>query len=250
MPKYTTGELAKLCGVSVRTVQYYDTRNILVPTELSEGGRRLYSEEDLKKMKSICFLRDMGFPLNAIGELFSEENPEQVISLLMEQQEKVLREELAERQTKLELLEQMKRELKSITNFSVESIGDIAYAMENKKNMRKLHMILLFTGIPMDMIQLTTILIWIFGGIWWPFAGYVLIAIPYSIWITKYYFKRVAYICPQCHTVFKPVMKETFWANHTPTLRKLTCTCCGYHGFCVETYGAEKKDANKKGECV
>lgn len=45
MSKYTTGELAKLCNVSVRTVQYYDSRNILVPSELSEGGRRLYSEE-------------------------------------------------------------------------------------------------------------------------------------------------------------------------------------------------------------
>ena len=39
MSKYTTGELAKLCGVTVRTVQYYDTRGILIPSELSEGGR-------------------------------------------------------------------------------------------------------------------------------------------------------------------------------------------------------------------
>lgn len=54
MPKYTTGEIAKLCGVSVRTVQYYDTRGILIPSELSEGGRRLYSEDDYKKMKIIC----------------------------------------------------------------------------------------------------------------------------------------------------------------------------------------------------
>ena len=50
MSKYTTGELAKRCGVTVRTVQYYDTRGILVPSELSEGGRRLYSEEDLKRI--------------------------------------------------------------------------------------------------------------------------------------------------------------------------------------------------------
>lgn len=42
MSKYTTGEIAKLCGVSVRTVQYYDTRGVLMPSELSEGGRRLY----------------------------------------------------------------------------------------------------------------------------------------------------------------------------------------------------------------
>ena len=34
MSKYTTGEIAKLCGVTVRTVQYYDSRNILVPSAL------------------------------------------------------------------------------------------------------------------------------------------------------------------------------------------------------------------------
>ena len=37
MSKYTTGEMAKLCGVTVRTVQYYDTRGILIPSALSEG---------------------------------------------------------------------------------------------------------------------------------------------------------------------------------------------------------------------
>ena len=57
MSRYTTGEIAKLCGVTVRTVQYYDTRGVLIPSELTEGGRRLYSEEDLQKMKIICFLR-------------------------------------------------------------------------------------------------------------------------------------------------------------------------------------------------
>ena len=58
MSKYTTGEIAKLCGVTVRTVQYYDTRGILAPSELTEGGRRLYSEDDLRRMKVICLLRD------------------------------------------------------------------------------------------------------------------------------------------------------------------------------------------------
>ena len=54
-------------------------------------------------------------------------------------------------------------------------------------------------------------------------------------------FDKVVYVCPDCHTVFKPKRKEAFFANHTPTLRKLTCTHCGYHGFCVETYGKEEK---------
>lgn len=75
MLKYTTGEIAKLCGVSVRTVQYYDERGILIPSELSEGGRRLYSEDDYKKLKIICFLRDAGISIKSIGELLSESNP-------------------------------------------------------------------------------------------------------------------------------------------------------------------------------
>ena len=239
MSKYTTGEMAKLCGVSVRTVQYYDTRGILTPSELSEGGRRLYSEDDFKRMKIICFLRDAGISINSIGELLTEDDPRSVISVLIDQQEQLLREEVSERQAKLDLLDGMKRELKSVENFSVESIGDIAYAMENKKKMKQLHTILLITGLPLNIIQWTSIILWIALGMWWLFAAYVLIAIPYSVWAINFYFKRVAYICPQCHEVFQPNFKEALWARHTPTLRKLTCTCCGYKGFCVETYGKE-----------
>ena len=105
MSQYTTGEMAKLCGVSVRTVQYYDSRNILVPTALSEGGRRLYSEEDLRKLKIICFLRSMDLPINTIAELFSEKHPENVIGLILEQQEQTLSEEISQRREKLERLE-------------------------------------------------------------------------------------------------------------------------------------------------
>jgi DNA-binding transcriptional MerR regulator len=49
MPDYTTGELARLCGISVRTVQFYDARGLLHPSELTEGGRRLYTEADLRR---------------------------------------------------------------------------------------------------------------------------------------------------------------------------------------------------------
>ena len=234
MSKYTTGEIAKLCGVTVRTVQYYDTRGILVPAELSEGGRRLYSEDDLKRMKIICFLRDLGLPIDSISQLLSEDDPGSVISVLLEQQEKDLKEEIGERQEKLDKLETLRRELKSVETVSVESIGDVAYIMSNRKELKKIHMNLLISGIPISVFQWVSIILWIMKGFWWLFVIWAVIAIPYGVLGSRYYFKRVAYICPQCHTVFRPTFREAFFAVHTPVTRKLTCTSCGHHGFCVE----------------
>lgn len=234
MSKYTTGEVAKLCGVTVRIVQYYDTRGILAPAELSEGGRRLYSETDIRKMRIICFLRELGLPIDSISQILSEADSGSVISLLLEQQEQDLKEEISERQEKLEKLETLRHELKSKETISVESIGDIAYIMSNRKKLKRIHRNLLIGGIPITILQWAGIVLWIAKGWWWLFALWVVIFIPCAWWLSKYYFDHVAYICPQCHTVFNPIRKEALWAKHTPATRKLTCTECGHHGFCVE----------------
>lgn len=239
MSKYTTGELAKLCGVTVRTVQYYDSRGILIPTELSEGGRRLYTDDDLRRLRIICFLRDMGLPIDAIAQLLAEEEPGRVVELLLEQQEQAVRQELARSQSRLEKLEALRRQVKQQPDFSVESIGDIAYLMERRTQLKRVHTAMLLAGIPMSLLEVTGIVLWIVTGVWWLFAVYLLLAVPFGILISRYYFRRVAYLCPQCHTVFRPVLKEAFFARHTPSARKLTCTCCGYHGFCVETIGGD-----------
>lgn len=240
MSKYTTGEVAKLCGVTVRTVQYYDSRNILVPSELSEGGRRLYSEEDLKRMRIICFLRELDLPISAISRLLSEEDPGSVIDLLLVQQENLLRQEIGERREKLEKLERLQRELKSMESLSIETIGDVALIMENRKKLRKVRGIMLGVGIPLEIIEWGTLIYAINSGNWWPFAAGLALLIGGSVWMVGYYYKNVAYICPKCHTVFKPRLGEMFWAAHTPNTRRLNCTCCGHKGFCVETYGGEE----------
>ena len=245
---YTTGEIAKLCGVSVRTVQYYDDRGILTPSALSEGGRRLYSEEDVRRMHIICFLREVGLPINSISALLHEENPGSIISILLEEQEKTLREELSERQSKLELLEGIKRELREIERFSVESIGDIAHVMKQKQKMTKMRLTMVLTGLPVTALQLTAIILGITHGLWWTLAIWAAVAIPWGILISRYYFRRVAYICPQCHEIFKPTFKEIFWAYHTPRMRRLTCPACGRKGLCVEVYSEPARKENKSHE--
>lgn len=241
MSKYTTGEIARLCNVTVRTVQYYDSRGILVPSALSEGGRRLYSEDDLRRMKVICFLRELDLPISAISQILREEHPEKVISLLIGKQEKYLTDEISGKQEKLETLRELRKGLKSKESFSLESIGDMAVVMESKKRLRKLRWTMVLTGIPVTAFQWFSIILWIVNGIWWPFVVWVVVATVWGTLISRYYFSHVKYICPECHEVFKPSLKEAFWANHTPTARKLTCTACGHRGFCVEIWGEDEK---------
>lgn len=241
MSKYTTGEIAKLCGVTVRTVQYYDNRGILIPSELSDGGRRLYSENDLKRLKVICFLRELDIPINAISQILEEEHPEKLIELLIEQQESVLNDEISEKKEKLEKLRELKNGLKSNATFSLESIGDIAVFMDGRKKMKKMRWITILTGIPVTALQWFSIIYWIIRGIWWPFIAWIIVVIIWGSIVSLYYFNHVKYICPECHEVFIPSFKEAFWANHTPTTRKLTCTKCGHKGFCMEVWAGDGK---------
>ncbi|MCR4926050.1 MAG: MerR family transcriptional regulator [Clostridiales bacterium] len=244
MSKYTTGEIAKLCSVTVRTVQYYDTRGILVPTELSEGGRRLYSDNDLKKMQIICFLRELGLSIDSISQMLKEENSNEVISLLLEEQEKVLKKEIEENQSKLDKLKSLEQGLKSFEKTSVESIGDVAYIMQNKKKQKRFHTIILLCGIPVSVFQLVAIILWITKGLWWLFLIWLAVAVIYGVVASIFYFNRASYICPECHEKFKPNFKESFFANHTPATRKLTCSNCGYNGFCIEVIGEKKQNEN------
>ena len=239
MSKYTTGELAKLCGVSVRTVQYYDDREILCPSELSEGGRRLYSEEDLKRMQTICFLRDTGLSINSIGELMREDNAKNVVTLMLDQHEQLLMDELSATKAKIEKLHELKEVVRLTENLSADLLSDRGHIMENKKKLKRTYTTILLVALPLTALQWATIALWILVGIWWPFVAQYALTIPAAVWISCYYFKRVSYICPQCNTIFSPRFKEAFFANHTPRTRKLVCPCCGKKSFCVEIYRKE-----------
>lgn len=61
----TIGELAENAGVSVRTLQYYDKTGLLKST-YSEGGRRMYSRDDIFKLQQILFFKSFGFSLDDI----------------------------------------------------------------------------------------------------------------------------------------------------------------------------------------
>lgn len=234
MSKYTTGEIAKLCNVSVRTVQYYDSCKLLVPSELSEGGRRLYSEDDCKRLQTICFLRELDFSIKNITQLLNEENSEDVILLLIEAREKELNNEISNNLERVKKLKSLKHMINKSNDFSVDSISDMASIMQNKKRLRKIRTILIVSGLIMDAIEIATAIFWAKTGNWIPFAIGMIIVVIVGILISYYYFNNVSYVCPYCYSVFKPTFKQAFWAKHTPKTRKLTCPECKQKSYCVE----------------
>ena len=62
------GELARATGLSVRTLHHYDEIGLLVPSERTQAGYRLYGEQDVRRLYEIRALRDLGIPLGEIPD--------------------------------------------------------------------------------------------------------------------------------------------------------------------------------------
>ena len=67
-------EVAKLTGVTVRTLHYYDEIGLLKPSRLTEAGYRLYDRNDLEVLQQILFFRELDFSLREIRLIM--ENPD------------------------------------------------------------------------------------------------------------------------------------------------------------------------------
>lgn len=69
---YTVGDVARLAGVSVRTLHHYDRIGLLVPADRSEGGYRRYSEAELERLHRILSYVELGLSLQAIAALLDD----------------------------------------------------------------------------------------------------------------------------------------------------------------------------------
>ncbi len=68
---YYTGEFALKASVSLRTLRYYDRVGLLSPSHYTEGGYRLYSDDDLLTLQQILALKFLGFSLKEIKACLS-----------------------------------------------------------------------------------------------------------------------------------------------------------------------------------
>jgi len=83
---YTVGAVARLAGVSVRTLHHYDEIGLLSPNGRSQAGYRRYGEADLERLQRILFYRELGFGLDQIKTMMTDGQAHAVVHLRRQHQ--------------------------------------------------------------------------------------------------------------------------------------------------------------------
>jgi len=71
------GELAELAGTTTRTVRFYEEKGLITPCHRSSGGFRCYSQEQLKQLRMVLSLKELGFDLERIKSILRKRQPEE-----------------------------------------------------------------------------------------------------------------------------------------------------------------------------
>ena len=243
MSKYTTGEIAKLCNVSVRTVQFYDTKGLLPPSELTDGGRRLYTDADLSELRFICTLKDLGCSLDSIKGILNSKSCKKVLTLLLDEQAKRLNDEINERKVQLEAIRLIKENISQNATIPVNLTIDIEHMIEKERLVKQTRRVLIVGRVIFLSILSASIAIWITMGMWIPFsavAAITLILLGCRAFV-KFDNSPVPFICPHCNENFFLQTKDLFSTYRVKHLEYVNCPKCGKEDYCVKSFAKHER---------
>ena len=75
---YSVNQLAKLAGISARTLHYYDEIGLLSPERIRSNGYRVYGQKEVNQLLQILFYRELSVPLNEIKQLIKATHNDEI----------------------------------------------------------------------------------------------------------------------------------------------------------------------------
>jgi DNA-binding transcriptional MerR regulator len=125
---WKVGDLAKLTGLTVRTLRFYDQIGLFSPSGQTESGHRLYNEDDLSRLHQILSLKELGLSLEEIRSALTggQISPLEVVGLQIER----LQEQMRMQQKLLEQLRHVSRRMQGKQEVSVEQFAGLLQAMK------------------------------------------------------------------------------------------------------------------------
>lgn len=119
----TVHEVSSLTGVSIRTLHYYDSIGLLLPSRVTKAGYRLYDNDALKRLQCIILFRELKFSLKEIADILNSKDFD--YSLALKQQ--------------IHLLTLQKQRLENIIDFAREiqltGVNNMDFSAFDKKKL-------------------------------------------------------------------------------------------------------------------
>lgn len=203
---YTSGEIAKICHVSIRTVQYYDYEHIVKPSHLDESGRRQYSIEDLQHFQLVLLYKDLGLSLKEIREVFQENHHYYLLVQMLKHQHQKNDQHLHRLQKQNEkitiLLEELQQTKQKLTVFNHDDLHHLVLDTQYQKTTHLTYLLLFFYFL----IMIFTIIIIALTHLYFLVLLDVILLL-----LVKFHSQRYAYICPHCRHRYW--MQETYREN-------------------------------------
>ncbi|MCF6403841.1 MerR family transcriptional regulator [Chitinophaga filiformis] len=122
MEHYAVKKLAKLAGVSVRTLHLYDQMGLLTPSIRTEARYRLYGKKELLRLQQILFYRELDIPLKEIREILDD--PAFDLVQALENHKAALRAKQERISTLIDTIDKTLYHLKNKTMLEVEELYD------------------------------------------------------------------------------------------------------------------------------
>lgn len=123
-------QVAKLTGISIRTLQYYDEIDLLKPSKLTSSGYRLYDENALQALQQILFFKELGFSLKEIKEILENPDFDRIAAFKKQKELFLLKRNRINRL--IQLLERLEKG-EHCTSFKEFDLSDYISALEDFK---------------------------------------------------------------------------------------------------------------------
>lgn len=125
---WKVGDLAKLTGLTVRTLRFYDQIGLFSPSGQTESGHRLYNELDLSRLHQILSLKELGLSLEEIKSALNggQISPLEIVELQIDQ----IKEQIKQQQKLLEQLRYISKLMQGKAEITVEDFTSLLQAMK------------------------------------------------------------------------------------------------------------------------
>ena len=124
-------QVAKLTGVSIRTLQYYDEIGLLKPSKLTSSGYRLYDDDALQTLQQILFFKELGFQLKEISEILKKPDFDRIAAFKKQKELFLLKRNRIDRL--IQLLERLEKG-EQCMSFKEFDLSDYINALEDFKS--------------------------------------------------------------------------------------------------------------------